>query len=152
MVPGCGLGHDAEALAKAGWAVTAVDFATELEPLVTGRFGPLGCRFVAADALTFDDDEPYDLLFDHTFFCALHPEDRPGFGELAVRLVRSGGRVCSVVFPAGKPLESGGPPWGMATGDLGTALGPDFEDFEDQPVTYCGHPSWSERWAVFSRS
>ena len=151
LVPGSGLGHDAEALAKAGWAVTAVDFASELEPLVEGRFGPLGCRFVATDALTFEDDDPYDLLFDHTFFCAIHPEDRPAFGELAGRLVVSGGRVCSIVFPAEKPLESGGPPWGMTTAAMDAVLGPDFEPVFDQPVALCGHPSWGERWAVFTR-
>jgi SAM-dependent methyltransferase len=152
LVPGCGLGHDAEALAKSGWAVTAVDFAAELEPLVSGRFGPLGCRFVAEDALAFADDEQYDLLFDHTFFCAIHPEDRPAFGELTRRLVRTGGIVCSIVFPAEKQLGSGGPPWGMAIADLEAALGPSFQLVEDQPVAFCGHPSWSERWAAFTRS
>lgn len=152
LVPGCGLGHDAEALAQAGWEVTAVDFAAELEPLVRGRFGPLGCRFFAEDALTFSDDEPYDLLFDHTFFCAVHPEDRPKFGDLAARLVKPGGRVCSIVFPAGKQTEAGGPPWGMVTEDLASVLGPDFDRVEDSPVTYCGHPSWEERWASFARA
>lgn len=151
LVPGCGLGHDAEALARAGWAVTAVDYAAELEPLVRGRFGPLGCRFVAEDALTFNDEEPYELLFDHTFFCAIHPEDRPAFGELARRLVAPGGRVCSIVFPAGKELDSGGPPWGIGTADLAKVLGPDFRQVEDQPVVFCGHPSWGERWATFAR-
>jgi SAM-dependent methyltransferase len=152
LVPGCGLGHDAEALAQAGWAVTAVDYAAGLEPLVSGRFGPLGCRFVAEDALTFEDDEQYDLLFDHTFFCAIHPEDRVAFGELARRLVRPGGRVCSIVFPAGKAIGEGGPPWGIATSDLAEVLAPEFREIEDRPVVLCGHPSWSERWAVFARS
>ncbi len=151
LVPGCGLGHDAEALARAGWTVTAVDFAAELEPLVRGRFGPLGCRFVAEDALTFDDEEPYDLLFDHTFFCAIDPEDRPAFGELARRLLRPGARVGSIVFPAGKELASGGPPWGVSTTELAGALGPEFQQIEDQPVALCGHPSWSEHWATFVR-
>jgi SAM-dependent methyltransferase len=151
LVPGCGLGHDAEALALAGWAVTAVDYAAELEPLVRGRFGPLGCRFVAENALTFNDEEPYDLLFDHTFFCAIDPEDRPVFGELARRLLRSGGRVGSIVYPAGKDLASGGPPWGMSTVELAGALGSGFHQVEDQPVVLCGHPSWNERWALFAR-
>jgi SAM-dependent methyltransferase len=151
LVPGSGLGHDAEALSRAGWAVTAVDIASELEPLVRGRFGPLGCRFVAEDALTFNDEEPYDLLFDHTFFCAIDPEDRPAFGELARRLLRPGGRVVSVVFPAGKDLASGGPPWGMSTAELAIALGPEFHQVEDQTVVLCGHPSWNERWALFAR-
>ncbi len=152
LVPGCGLGHDAEALATAGWEVTAVDYASELEPLVRGRFGPLGCRFISEDVLTFEDDELYDLLFDHTFFCAVHPDDRTAFGDLARRLVRPGGRVVSIVFPAGKKLEAGGPPWGMLTDDLARALGAEFQMIEDLPVAHCGHPSWGERWAGFARS
>jgi SAM-dependent methyltransferase len=151
LVPGCGLGHDAEALAKTGWRVTAVDFAYGLESEVRGRFGPLGCRFVADDALTFQDDELYDLLFDHTFFCALHPEDRPAFGDLARRLVKPGGRICSIVFPAEKQLEAGGPPWGMTAGDLSQTLGVEFVMIEGSPVSHCGHPSWGEYWVVFAR-
>jgi SAM-dependent methyltransferase len=146
------LGHDAAALAQVGWEVTAVDYASELEPLVRGRFGLLGCRFISGDALTFEDDELYDLLFDHTFFCAVHPEDRTAFGDLARRLVRPGGRVFSIVFPAGKQLGAGGPPWGMLTEDLAAALGAEFQVIEDLPVAHCGHPSWGERWTGFVRS
>lgn len=110
---------------------------------------PLGIGLL--DALTFVDDRQYDLIFDHTFFCALHPEDRPAFGDLARRLIGRGGLVCSIVFPAGKHLDSGGPPWGMETAALTAALGPDFQVIEDRPVADCGHPSWDERWAAFTR-
>ncbi len=101
--------------------------------------------------MTYEDDEPFDMLFDHTFFCALHPEDRPAFGDMARRLVGPGGLVCSIVFPAGKELDAGGPPWGMSAADLSEALGNEFEEVEVTPVAHCGHPSWSEYWAVFTR-
>ena len=76
-VPGCGRGHDALALARAGFRVTAVDSVDVVE-LGEGskleELGRLGSSFRVADALAFET-EPVALVFDHTFFCAL-PLDR----------------------------------------------------------------------------
>ncbi len=133
LVPGCGLGHDAVALAQAGWMVTAVDFAAELADIVPDRLAPFGGAFLDADALDLDI-EPVDLIFDHTFFCAIHPTRRPDHGAMVRRLLRQGGTLASIVFPRGEPID--GPPWGMEPRHVLAVLGEGFTIVADEPVDH----------------
>lgn len=80
LVPGAGRGHDAAALAAAGWSVTAIDFAPVLADHLAQAVGPNG-RVVIGDVLDFSPPSPIDLVFDHTFFCAIPPDRRPDFGR-----------------------------------------------------------------------
>jgi methyl halide transferase len=145
-VPGCGRGWDAVALAEAGWSVTAVDLVDTLAERLVPVLSGLGGRFVAGDALAFED-APFELLFDHTFFCALDPSQRPHWGEMATRLLAPGGRIAALVFPVGKPPEDGGPPFGMSAEALMGALGPGWQLTEDVPVSHPAGRAWDERWA-----
>jgi SAM-dependent methyltransferase len=152
FVPGCGLGHDAAALAEAGWRVTAVDFAAGIDVIVRRRLEPLGGRFVTTDALAFDSPEPFDLVFDHTFFCAIDPSRWQEYGSMMRRLLRPGGTLAVIVFPTEKPPETGGPPWGMSADDVRGVLGPDFETVADEPVQNpVPRRGWPERWLALTR-
>jgi SAM-dependent methyltransferase len=153
LVPGCGRGHDALALAAAGWEVVAVDVVPSLTDTLAQALADHGGRFVCSDALEYEDRVGFDLLFDHTFFCAIQPGARAAWGALARRVVREGGRVCSLVFPIGRPSCAGGPPFGVEVRAQEDALGAAFELVED---VACAHPfcerEWGERWATFARS
>jgi methyl halide transferase len=156
LVPGCGRGHDALALVEAGWKVTAIDFAPEVEAPCAPAVTASGGRFLCEDALAHAD-RGYDLLFEHTFFCAIDPSDRARYGELARRALDPGGRLVALVFPVGKPAETGGPPWGYGVQDLAEALGDGFVLEEQGPVER-GIPgrstpeeNWRELLAVFGR-
>ena len=134
LVPGCGRGHDAAALAGAGWHVIAVDFAPELDDIVPQRLSPFGGEFLNADALSLVLEQPVDLIFDHTFFCAIHPARRPEHGAMVRRLLRSGGTLAAIVMPRGEPID--GPPWGMKPIHVIEAVGPGFEVVADEPVSH----------------
>ncbi len=152
FVPGCGRGHDALYLAERGLVVTAVDLVDSLAEQVAARLAPHGGTFLAGDALGLEL-APFDLMFEHTFFCALDPAQRPAWGALAGRSVRPGGLLAALVFPGNRPLELGGPPWLTRTGDLAAALGPRFELETDEPAAQpVPRREWEERWAVFRRS
>jgi hypothetical protein len=151
LVGGAGRGHDALALARAGWRVLAVDFAEGLPPSVDEAFAAADSRFLRADALALEDD-PFDLVFEHTFFCALDPADRPRWGAMVRRLTLPGARVVAVAFPANKPRSEGGPPHGTTPADLAAALGDDFELVLDVPcVAGCEGRVWEERWVEVRR-
>ncbi|MDX1584357.1 MAG: methyltransferase domain-containing protein [Thermoanaerobaculia bacterium] len=118
FVPGCGTGHDALAFARAESIVTAVD----LVDATGGRLGrdltARGGEFLQGDALELDRPNGFDLVWDHTFFCALEPERRSAWSRMVRRLVRRGGLVAGISFPEDRDEESGGPPWGMSVGEL----------------------------------
>lgn len=159
LVPGCGRGWDAIALAEAGWAVAAVDLVEDLREGIGERLAGLGGRFLVADALETEWMEEaglepgcFELLFDHTFFCALPLERRPDFGLLARRALAPGSRLCSLVFPVGKPLEQGGPPYSMAPEDLERVLGLEFQIAGTERVPEAvGGRVWETRWCRFEK-
>lgn len=153
LVPGAGRAHDAIALARRGWEVTAVDIVESLAPEVAPQLEKLGGRFVVGDALEVDDSHGFDLIWDHTFFCAIQPEDRPRWGALAGRLLRPGGVYAALVFPIGRPLEAGGPPYGMDCDALHSSLGTLFRGREAEPVTRpLKRRQWREFWFRAERS
>ena len=146
VVPGAGRGHDAGGLADHGWAVTAIDLVEALSDTLSVAVGASGDVFIG-DALSWVPHERLDLVFDHTFFCAIGPERRSDFGGWVARVLRPGGLLASVVFPIGKPLEDGGPPFGVSVADLAGAV-PGFDLVTDVAAQYPGRRAWSTRWAV----
>jgi len=151
LVPGCGRGYDALALASFGWKVTAVDLVDMPEKLLV----PLrerGGEFLVTDALDYRGSEPYQAIFDHTFFCAVDPAQRSDWGKMIDRNLALNGRLFCLVYPVDRPLELGGPPWGITADDQQRALGNGFRMCADRPVDVPGPGrQWQERWAVFER-
>ncbi|HIG87495.1 MAG TPA: thiopurine S-methyltransferase [Planctomycetes bacterium] len=159
LVPGCGHGHDALALCAAGWSVTALDcvelVAAEGSPGAQLRQGlaRAGGSLEICDALAFSGQQKFDLVFEHTFFCALEPSARPAWGALVQRVLVSGGHLAVLLFPADKPVEEGGPPHRYAAPDMLEVLGNDFALNQDELVsTGVSKRSWQERWLTFSRA
>ena len=149
LVPGCGYGHDALALAAAGWRVTAVDLVAGLAAQLQTKLEHHGGRFRVTDALALR--EPHDALFEHTFFCALPPDLRPAYGAMAEGCVRSGGHLHAVIFPLDKEPRDEGPPYQMTGRDLREALAGAFEPVEDAPIAPIETRAWSARWMTLRR-
>ncbi len=152
LVPGAGTGHDAAALAQAGWEVVAVDIAPAVEAPLLRRLEADRGTVVIADSLEFDGGDPFDLVFDHTFFCALDPADRPRFGAMVDRVLTYTGSLVSIVFPFGKPASDGGPPWGFTTSDMATVLGEAFVMEEEGGRSRLSGRRWPYAWTRWKRS
>lgn len=152
LVPGCGRGHDALALARAGWSVVGVDFAPGLGAELGPRLAELGGEYVEGDALSLERGT-FDLVLEHTFHCALPPEERPRWAALMRRSVAPGGDLAVLIFPGDKPLADGGPPYRTVATELGELLGEGFELVADEPAQVTRESrQWLERWARFRRS
>jgi len=146
LVPGAGRGHDAVALARRGWTVVALDLVESLADDLTDPLSRYGGRFVAGDALEFED-EPFDLIWDHTFFCAIDPGDRARWGQRAGELLRPGAAYAALVFPFGKPVAEGGPPHGMSGAHLAEVLGARLEVVEEaEALRKVPARRWGERF------
>jgi len=150
LVPGCGHGHDALALAGAGLVVTAVDIVHDLRDHLEEKLAALGGSFAVADALALEGMQ-FDLVFDHTFFCAIDPSRRADWGAMIRRVLRPGGALAALVYPFSKPIEAGGPPWGVSRDAIEAAVGAGFESVADEEVVEKGHQTWPERWLVMRR-
>ncbi len=160
LVPGCGRGHDAVYLARLGFRVVAVDRVAELAAELGPRLAPLGGEYRVTDALAFDgsSERPeeqggFDLILDHTFFCAIDPTERRNWAQLVTRNLAPGGRLVTLAFPADKPWTEGGPPWRTCREEFESYLGPGWQVLEDEPLKApLARRTWEERWLVFERA
>ena len=123
LVPGCGSGYDAFALAKAGYEVDGLDLA----PTAAAAFraqrakqgvAPEQARILQADFFEFES-AGYDVVWDYTFLCAIEPEMRPLWAEKMGELVAKNGQLWTLIFPVNpkNPTPSvpgdDGPPYRM---------------------------------------
>ena len=127
LVPGCGRGHDARALAQAGWAATGLDLAPSSVPLAK--------RLADEERLTIDyrigdflSDEPhklFDLVFEHTLFCAIPPVRRDDYVQALRRWLKPGGLYLAVNYMITE--DTGEPPFSTTTAELDERFGEPFE-------------------------
>ncbi|KAJ5579967.1 uncharacterized protein N7459_005952 [Penicillium hispanicum] len=141
LVPGCGRGYDVVMLALHGFdaygleiSETAVKEAeayadAEIASPSSYHFGPdqhwSGSRgsatFLQGDFFSsqwalkssVDHSTKFDVIYDYTFLCALHPEQRKSWAKSMARAVKPGGLLICLEFPMYKSPRLPGPPWGL---------------------------------------
>ncbi len=130
LIPGAGHGYEAEYLWQQGHRdLTVLDIA----PLPLKRLRERlpedfpGDRLVEEDFFQFHGG-PFDLILEHTFFCALPPAQRPAYVQKMARLLRPGATLAGLLFDF--PLTADGPPFGGSREEY-AAL---FRDAFDQRV------------------
>ncbi len=138
LVPGCGLGHDVRALDNRGYRVTALDIA----PLAVERARALnGVEVTLANFLDADFSPTglgtFDLLCEHTCFCAILPADRDRYVEAAARALRSGGKLFGAFLDFDNAvLKRPGPPYGTSASELLHRFHPHFEVERLEPSAF----------------
>lgn len=138
VVVGCGLGDDAEELARRGFTVTAFDVAASAIALCRQRFPRSAVDYQVAELFAPPAAwlGAFDLVCEHRTVQSLEPawQDR-GMAAIA-RLARPGGEVVAVVDlrPEGAPRE--GPPWRLRPEELAGFLAAGLREvsYEDHPV------------------
>ena len=95
LVVGCGGGDDAEALASAGYEVTAVDSSPEAIASCRRRFPRSGVDYAVADVLTAPVEwrGHFDLVFDGRLLDAADCGRRAAVQEALAAFLASGGRL-----------------------------------------------------------
>jgi SAM-dependent methyltransferase len=120
LVPGCGRGHDVRLLAAHGFDATGVDFAAravrEARRLARAAGQP-GLRFERRDLfrLPRSFEGAFDLVFEQTCFCAVHPSRRDEYVRAVHRVLRPGGLLLGLFFVI-RPEE--GPPFGTTPAEV----------------------------------
>jgi SAM-dependent methyltransferase len=112
LVLGAGSGNDAAWFAQQGHIVTAVDFSHEAIARAKQKYGHLeNLRFVQADVLQLPHsmDGQFDLVVEHTCYCAIDPTQRNELVRAWRRCLSDSGRLLGIFFVFEKRE---GPPFG----------------------------------------
>ena len=113
MVPGCGYGHDVRALAEAGCKVTGLDISETAIAGARMANGTVGADYRIADL--FDpglvSEKHYDVIWEHTCFCAIMPSERDAYVDATYNLLKPGGVLLGVFFAFADEPDLEGPPF-----------------------------------------
>ena len=153
MVPGCGLGHDALAIARLGSSVTGIDISTFAVDEATRRAVDFeNANFLEADIFGLSEAllAAFDLVWEHTCFCAINPDRRLDYIRSMWRSLKPGGCLMGVFFV--KPDVEEGPPFGADLDEIVTLFDPYFTlEWESEPLRFYEGREGRERLICFRR-
>lgn len=141
LVPGCGFGHDVRALAKAGFDVLGMDVAPSA---VTGatehpQNANLQIRFQEGDFFSKPSDAgEFNLVFEHTFFCAIDPSQREQYVQCLLQWLKPGGYFLAIHYLL--PKDEEGPPFGTDVKEVKERFSPYLELLDEW-----NPPTWDHR-------
>ena len=139
LVVGCGLGDDAEELARRGFVVTAFDVAPTAVVWCKERFGQSSVRYEVADLLNPPEDwvDKFDFVLEIYTLQCLPPSNRQtALLELA-RLAAPGEELLVICRGRDTSADPGNLPWPLSKEELRQLEGMglqslSFEDFLDE--------------------
>jgi cyclopropane fatty-acyl-phospholipid synthase-like methyltransferase len=125
-IPGCGTGHDALVWAEAGFRAYGYDLAPSAVRLSAERAQAAGlpARFRRADFLRDPPPFGFDVLFEHTLFCAIQPGERDAYVRAVLSWLKPAADFVAVNYLI--PDEDG-PPFGTTRAELWERFSPHFD-------------------------
>jgi SAM-dependent methyltransferase len=121
LVPGCGFGHEAMYLARCGFCVTAVDFAPAAVDGLRRRVAQAGLELQVIESDFFALPEihrgAYDMVVEHTCFCAIPPDRRDEYVQVMSGLLRPRGLLLGLFFDVDDTMKNG-PPFPTTSEDI----------------------------------
>jgi SAM-dependent methyltransferase len=151
LVPGCGSAHDVRFFAEQGWDVVGLDFSAGAVAAARPVLGRHAARVRQADVFAPIAEEPFDVVYERAFLCALPRRLWPAWGARMAELVKPRGLLAGYFFIA--PGDRG-PPFPLHDdAELRALLEPAFERVADEAVedsleVFAGH----ERWQLWRRA
>jgi SAM-dependent methyltransferase len=151
IVIGGGEGHDAALFAQQGHHVTLVDISCEAINRAKKNYGHLtNLNFLEADLfdLPVDMYGQFDLVFEHTCYCAVNPSLRPELVRQWRRLLDETGFLLGVFFAM--PKRSG-PPFGGSEWELRKRLENGFQAIVWQRFRQSIRPRLGRELLIYAR-
>ena len=129
LIPGCGRAYEAAVLAHAGLAVTAIDIALQAVAAARAVLGEMqGVTLRQADFFAPLPGEPFELIYERAFACALPPRLWADWAARCAALLAPGGRLAGyfLIDEGVDPATRRGPPFAMCRAELEALLAPHF--------------------------
>lgn len=145
-VIGCGLGDDAEALAQAGFLVTAFDISPTAIKWAQQRFPKSAVTYRVADLFQLPSDwhQAFDLVFEFRTIQALPLAVRAQAIEQIVSLVAAQGTLLVATYlRPDNETNPNGPPWPLTLAELA--------HFETMGLTVVNRQLFSKRNSRFNQ-
>ena len=149
LIPGCGSAWEATYLAAAKWPVTALDFSPTAVARARDVLGNAAVDLVCDDFFTFTPQQPYQLIYERAFLCALPRKLWADWGRRVAELLPPGGLLAGYFFICD---QLKGPPFGILPEQLEALLSPHFERIVDAEASDSIHVfAGRERWQVWRK-
>jgi SAM-dependent methyltransferase len=130
LVPGCGTGYEVRLFARGGHEVLAIDFSAAAVDAARRELGSLSALVKQADFFALEE-EPFDLVYERAFLCALPRALWPAWARRMAELVRPGGELAGFFYIDDNQR---GPPFGVSRQELERLLSCAFRLDEDHPI------------------
>ncbi|MCF4968206.1 class I SAM-dependent methyltransferase [Nostoc sp. CMAA1605] len=120
LVIGCGLGDDAEALAKLGFAVTAFDISPTAIAWCQQRFPESPVNYQVADLLAIPQQwhQAFDFVFECRNIQALPLSVRTAVISSITSVISPSGTLLVITHVRDTETEPSGPPWPLSESEL----------------------------------
>jgi SAM-dependent methyltransferase len=151
LIPGCGTDHGViKVFADAGFEVTAIDFSPVVLAETKKALGNFDGKIMRADFFKSDFGRRFDLVYERTFLCAMHPRRWARYAKRVAELLRPGGKLIGIFFYGTEPEP---PPYPINKTQAAEIFGEYFRLVRDVKVSnsvamFAG----MERWQEWQRS
>ena len=152
LIPGCGTDHEViQFLQTAGFDVIAIDFSMVAVNQIRKALGNFGGKIIHGDFCKFDFPSRFDLIYERTFLCALHPRKWRQYSKRVAQLLRPRGKLVGVFFYGTEPDP---PPYPLSETKAAEIFGKHFRLTRDVKVSdsvamFAGMERWQE-WQLRS--
>ncbi|KAI8818705.1 TPMT family [Fimicolochytrium jonesii] len=160
LVPGCGGGYDVHLFAQSPGCEYALGL--DLSPVAMQKaeklrdeksISPQKAQFLAGDFFVHPFGTKFDVVYDHTFLCALQPTLRKDWGKRMAEIIAPGGHLITYMYPLSD--HEGGPPFALSVEVYDSLLSTEFEKLfmEDVLETFESRTrqEYGEKLAVWKR-
>jgi len=117
-VLGCGNGHDVIELSRYDIDVYAVDFATEAIKNLRKKLTQIQrVELIEEDIFNLPHlySNYFDFVYEYTCYCAIDPNRRVEYFDMAYKVLRVGGLLFGIFIPLDKDIgNEEGPPFGVS--------------------------------------
>ena len=152
IVPGCGQGHEVIFFARRGFQVTGVDFTSGAVSRLRGSLDrhQLEARVLHQNFFDLDDShrQAYDCLLEHTFFCAIHPRERPAYVDTVCRILKNQGVLAGLFYETG---EEGGPPFNTTENHIRNCFSNGFDIERLEKCSFSDEKRAGKEWLAVMR-
>lgn len=127
LILGCGSGNDAAYFAEKGHVVTAVDFSEKALAEAQKKYSHLtNITWLQSDIFKLPPsfDNSFDIVFEHTCYCAIDPALRNELVKKWVQVLVPGGHLMAIFFVNDKMT---GPPFGGSEWEVRERLRKKFQ-------------------------